>query len=68
MTKPTPDRPHYVLTLQPLPEAEDPRGIRRIRAALKALLRSYRLRCVGFDRLPHDSPGESDVHKSAEQP
>jgi hypothetical protein len=37
------NRPSYVITLRPLPQEDDPNGIRRIRAALKALVRGYRL-------------------------
>lgn len=36
----------FNLTLQPLPDPSDPSGYRRLRKALKALLRSYGLRCV----------------------
>lgn len=43
------DRPIYVLHLRPEPQADDPDGTRRLRAALKRLLRSYGLRCVRFD-------------------
>ena len=42
------DSPVYILTLRPLPDAADPGGIRRLRALVKAALRSYRLRCVGI--------------------
>jgi hypothetical protein len=40
--------PSYVLTLRPLPDSLDPEGIRRLRALVKAALRSYRLRCVAI--------------------
>jgi hypothetical protein len=39
-------RPTFTLTLRPLPRRDDPGGIRRLRAALKSLLRSYGLRVV----------------------
>jgi hypothetical protein len=38
--------PQYTLTVVPLADASDPRGIRRLRALLKRLLRSDRLRVV----------------------
>ena len=36
----------YTLTVTPLPDASDPKGVRRLRALLKRLLRSDRMRCV----------------------
>jgi arginase family enzyme len=36
----------FRLVLSPLPDKSDPSGIRRLRRALKSLLRTYRLRCV----------------------
>lgn len=36
----------FTLTLEPLPDPSDPSGYRRLRKALKALLRSFGLRCV----------------------
>lgn len=42
-------RPTYRLTLRPEPQTDDPRGIRRLRAAMKCLLRSFRLRCVDIE-------------------
>lgn len=42
----TVDRPTYCLTLRPEPDSSDPDGVRRLRALLKAALRSYRLRCL----------------------
>jgi len=41
-----PDPAGFVLTLRPVPDATDPDGIRRLRRALKCLLRSFGLRCV----------------------
>jgi hypothetical protein len=38
--------PTYTLQLQPTPRPDDPEGTRRLRAALKCLLRSFGLRCV----------------------
>lgn len=40
------NRPEYKLTLRPLPDKSDPAGIRRLRRALKCLLRSFGLQCV----------------------
>ena len=36
----------FSLILTPLPDKTDPSGIRRLRRALKSLLRVHRLRCV----------------------
>lgn len=36
----------FMLTVEPLPQGDDPDGTRRLRSALKRLLRSYGLRCV----------------------
>jgi hypothetical protein len=36
----------YLLTVTPLPDASDPKGIRRLRRLLKQLLRYDRLRVV----------------------
>ena len=36
----------YQLILRPLDDDSDPRGIRRLRACLKNMLRGYRLRCT----------------------
>ncbi len=44
MTPPT----EFFLTLRPLPDKSDPSGLRRLRRALKALLRSYGLRCTAI--------------------
>ena len=38
----------YHLTLTPTPDPSDPSGLRRLRRALKALLRSYGLRCTAI--------------------
>jgi hypothetical protein len=43
-----PDASTWTLVLRPVPRDDDPDGVRRVRAALKALLRSYGLRCVGI--------------------
>jgi len=40
------ERPVYVLTVRPTPDATDPQGIRRLRAMLKSMLRRFGLRCV----------------------
>ena len=39
------DAPRYTLVLRPMPDRSDPDGIRRLRAVLKCLLRSYGMRC-----------------------
>ncbi|WP_152098008.1 hypothetical protein [Lacipirellula parvula] len=50
----------YQLTLEAKPQADDPDGARRVRMALKRLLRSFGLRCVKVEpavhlRLEHDA-------------
>lgn len=50
-----PDRPTYILRLRPEPDSTDPDGIRRLRAFLKAALRSYGLRCTEV------APGQSGL-------
>ena len=45
-------RPRFKLTLEAVPRHDDADGIRRLRAALKALLRSYGLRCVDVCEAP----------------
>lgn len=52
-------RPRYLLTLQPTPDKTDPDGIRRLRRALKSLLRCFGLRCVRIEPDPnqqHQAP------------
>jgi hypothetical protein len=39
----------FVLTLQPSKDETDPEGYRRLRMALKKLLRCWGLRCVRID-------------------
>ena len=48
MSKP----PTYTLTLRPLPQADDPRGVRRLRLLIKRLLRSDRMRVVRCEPSP----------------
>ncbi|MGI8980467.1 MAG: hypothetical protein ACR2FY_14665 [Pirellulaceae bacterium] len=38
----------YILTVTPLPDDSDPGGIRRLRRLLKAMVRSWRLRCTAI--------------------
>lgn len=58
--KPVPGR-EYTLRLQPLPRSDDPQGIRRIRRALKWLLRSCGLRCTAISpNLPTEEHGDAD--------
>jgi len=59
------DKCTYILRLRPLPQADDPDGIRRLRAALKALLRSFGLRCVAIDRVP-EKDGQNDDQFASE--
>ncbi len=53
------DRPTYTLTLRPEPDPGDPDGIRRLRAALKRLLRCYGLRCIAL--APEAMPTAADA-------
>jgi hypothetical protein len=50
--------PSYTLTIQPLPQGDDPKGIRRLRALLKRLLRSDRMKVVSCIPSP-STEGES---------
>lgn len=46
----------YQLTLRVLPDSSDPKGIRRLRMALKTLLRAYRLRTVYIREVEEETP------------
>ena len=50
--------PTCTLTIRPEPRADDPRGLRRLRAALKMLLRRFGLRCLAIT--PAIEEGETD--------
>lgn len=43
----------YTLIIEPLPDASDPAGIRRLRRLLKVMLRAFRLRVVRVERQEH---------------
>lgn len=64
----TANRPTYLLTLRPEWDGTDPDGIRRLRALLKAALRSYRLRCLDCrpigDEGDKGTAGASDAERS----
>ncbi len=51
-------RTEYKLTLRPEPDKSDPQGIRRLRRALKCLLRSFGLRCTDIQESGNESPQE----------
>lgn len=51
------DYPTYRLTLRPEKDDSDPAGIRRLRMALKTLLRAYRLRTVRIEEVKSDQAG-----------
>lgn len=57
------ERTAYTVTLRPVPRGDDPQGVRRLRAALKCLLRSFGLRCTSVAPAPGD---ESLVKDSPE--
>ncbi|WP_428306751.1 hypothetical protein [Lacipirellula sp.] len=46
----------YHLTLEAKPQADDPDGVRRVRMALKKLLRSFGLKCVRVEPAVHQRP------------
>jgi hypothetical protein len=48
-------RTEFKLTLRPEPDKSDPAGIRRLRRALKCLLRSFGLRCVDIQESGNES-------------
>jgi hypothetical protein len=48
----------YKLTLRPEPDKSDPAGIRRLRRALKCLLRSFGLRCTDIQESGNESSQE----------
>ncbi len=54
-----PQTNRYRLTLRPLPDPTDPAGHRRLRRALKCLLRSFRLRCERCEPDPNDEPDQT---------
>lgn len=54
------DRPEYRLTLRPLPDKSDPAGIRRLRRALKCLLRSFGLQCIDISETQDSTNKEGD--------
>ena len=59
-------RPRFKLTLEALPRPDDAGGIRRLRAALKTLLRSFDLRCVEVCEAPEqeaEKPGPNGAPK-----
>jgi hypothetical protein len=45
------NRPEYKLTIRPLQDKSDPAGIRRLRRAIKCLLRSFGLRVTDIREL-----------------
>ena len=58
--KPKPDPPTYLLTIRPLPDPTDMEGVRRLRLALKVLLRRFGLKCVGVK--PRQRPQQAVNH------
>jgi hypothetical protein len=54
------NRPEYRLTLRPLPDKSDPAGIRRLRRALKCLLRSFGLQCIDISETQDGTNKEGD--------
>ncbi len=52
----------FNITLEPLPDPSDPSGYRRLRQALKVLLRKFRLRCI--DATERAEPLELDNEES----
>jgi hypothetical protein len=59
MRKPT--KPTFVLTLEALPRHDDASGMRRLRGALKSLLRAWGLRCTKLDFPDAAEPADADA-------
>ena len=65
------DKTTHHIIVRPLPDDTDPQGWRRLRAWLKAGLRSYRLQCTdigSMELLPQNSAeatSESEVQNSS---
>lgn len=58
-------RPSYLLTLRPLPDESDPGGIRRLKALLKACVRSYRMQPTRIEPAePSEATKPDEVVKS----
>ncbi len=53
-------KPEYQLTIRPLPDQSDPAGIRRLRRALKCLLRSFGLQVTDIRETKQQPPQEAD--------
>lgn len=53
-------KPEYQLTVRPLPDQSDPAGIRRLRRALKCLLRSFGLQVTDIRETKQQPPEEAD--------
>jgi hypothetical protein len=53
-------RTEFKLTLRPEPDRTDPQGIRRLRRALKCLLRSFGLRCTDIEEVGNESSQEGN--------
>jgi hypothetical protein len=56
----------YRLELSPLPDSSDSTGIRRLRAALKVLLRRFGLRCVWLTEGPPTNEHETNRPQTPE--
>lgn len=48
--------PRFQILIEAQPQADDPDGNRRLRMALKRLLRSFGLRCVSVTPAPDEVP------------
>lgn len=49
----------YLITVNAPPNTSDPDGTRRLRLALKRMLRSYGLRCVDIERKTTAAPDDA---------
>lgn len=62
----------YTVVLRAVPQADDPQGLRRLRHALKALLRSFGLRCLSV--APYNAQDDAgrtftpDIAPASDQP
>ena len=62
-----PPKPTFRLTLEALPRpGGDTDGMRRLRAALKALLRNWGLKCKAIEYPTSDAPGQSATSEAGQ--
>ena len=58
-------KPRFTLTVEAVPQADDPDGVRRLRMALKRLWRNHGLRCLSvFEVNDVSKAGEAIVNQT----